>query len=523
MGWAKWLLKNYLFVRVPLVRPDPWLGRALPYLRFIYTPGFFWITLAAGLVGLILAGRQWDVFRTTFLHFFTLEGAVLAGLTLFFTKVIHELGHAFTAKRHGVRVASMGVALLVLFPMLYTVTHPGPGACAGSGKGCKSGRPAWAPNCALACYAPWPGVSCPTHAAQCRLHAGHDNLDFDAGRQPQPHSCGLMAISCCPTRSTWPTCRIVPLPSPAGICAKPCSPWARRRRNRCRTGCSGPDPLCLCRLIYRFFLFLGIALLVYHFFFKLLGIFLFVVEIVWFIGLPIWRELTEWHKRRTGLRWTPTTIRTGLLALLGLALLLLPWNSTVRAPALLRGGPAERAYCPHRGKTAVHARTGPADPGRNPAVPARRSRSRPPAGQRRAGADTAALAANSFLAMDRAAAASLRVVREDFARRPGKACGPGPGTRAADHPCPPLTGRWQTWPHPLLPGEWVSDGEWLGTLASPGPALVEAFVDERDLERLMIGNEATFIAEAGGWDSVPLRLATLPHRRHDTVAQCPRN
>lgn len=40
-------------------------------------------------------------------------------MTLAAMKVVHELGHAFTAKRYGCRVPSMGVALLVLVPMLY--------------------------------------------------------------------------------------------------------------------------------------------------------------------------------------------------------------------------------------------------------------------------------------------------------------------------------------------------------------------------------------------------------------------
>ena len=35
-------------------------------------------------------------------------------------KIAHELGHALVAKHYGLRVSSMGVALLVLFPVLYT-------------------------------------------------------------------------------------------------------------------------------------------------------------------------------------------------------------------------------------------------------------------------------------------------------------------------------------------------------------------------------------------------------------------
>ena len=49
--------------------------------------------------------------------------------------------------------------------------------------------------------------------------------------------------------------------------------------------------------IYRLVLFLGIAALVYHFFIKALGIFLFLVEIVWFIARPLWSEIGAWRQR----------------------------------------------------------------------------------------------------------------------------------------------------------------------------------------------------------------------------------
>ena len=51
--------------------------------------------------------------------------------------------------------------------------------------------------------------------------------------------------------------------------------------------------------VYRFFLFIGIALLVYFFAFKLLGIILFAVEIIWFIGLPIGKEVLAWWKLKS--------------------------------------------------------------------------------------------------------------------------------------------------------------------------------------------------------------------------------
>ena len=50
--------------------------------------------------------------------------------------------------------------------------------------------------------------------------------------------------------------------------------------------------------IYRLVLFLGIAVLVYHFFIKVVGIVLFGVELAWFVVRPVWVELKEWGKIR---------------------------------------------------------------------------------------------------------------------------------------------------------------------------------------------------------------------------------
>ena len=50
--------------------------------------------------------------------------------------------------------------------------------------------------------------------------------------------------------------------------------------------------------IYRLTVFLTIALAVYHFFFKALGVILLAVELGWFVVLPIMSELKVWWKRR---------------------------------------------------------------------------------------------------------------------------------------------------------------------------------------------------------------------------------
>ncbi len=98
--------------------------------------------------------------------------------------------------------------------------------------------------------------------------------------------------------------------------------------------------------VYRFFLFLGIALLVYFMFFKLLGIFLFVVEIIWFLGLPIFREVQEWWQRRGDIRQQRRALVTFSIFGLVLALLFLPLGRNVNIPAVLVAAVEAQHYAP---------------------------------------------------------------------------------------------------------------------------------------------------------------------------------
>jgi putative peptide zinc metalloprotease protein len=67
-------------------------------------------------------------------------------------------------------------------------------------------------------------------------------------------------------------------------------------------------------------LFFGIALAVYHLFFKLLGIFLMLLELGWFIFLPIFKEARHWWANREQAH-TPRVLLSGA-GLLALVLLL---------------------------------------------------------------------------------------------------------------------------------------------------------------------------------------------------------
>ncbi|MGL1273900.1 hypothetical protein ACSTKP_23775, partial [Vibrio parahaemolyticus] len=70
-----------------------------------------------------LVSRRWDEFTHTFSAYGGVSAAIGIGLSLSLAKILHEMGHALTARHFGCRVPAMGVAFLVMMPVLYTDTN----------------------------------------------------------------------------------------------------------------------------------------------------------------------------------------------------------------------------------------------------------------------------------------------------------------------------------------------------------------------------------------------------------------
>lgn len=121
-GGVKSLLRQYMFLRVPLFNPTGLLQKIEPYTGFLYTRGFVVTICLLGLLALYLVSREWSAFVSSFMYLFTFSGIVLYGFMIMFVKAVHELGHALTAHRYGCRVPVIGMALLVFFPVMYTDT-----------------------------------------------------------------------------------------------------------------------------------------------------------------------------------------------------------------------------------------------------------------------------------------------------------------------------------------------------------------------------------------------------------------
>ncbi|MFK8035804.1 MAG: HlyD family efflux transporter periplasmic adaptor subunit [Hyphomicrobiales bacterium] len=116
------MTSKVLFPKFPLVRPQRFLDATYPFVAPFFSKGFAVLTGLVLLIALFLVSRQWTEFVSTFSFLFSFEGLVVTIFALALSKILHELAHAYSSKKYGVRVPSMGVALLVFFPVLFTET-----------------------------------------------------------------------------------------------------------------------------------------------------------------------------------------------------------------------------------------------------------------------------------------------------------------------------------------------------------------------------------------------------------------
>jgi putative peptide zinc metalloprotease protein len=342
----QWLLHHYLFIRIPLLKPEAFLTRTLPYLAFIFRPSFFLWIGALSVIGVIRVIDQWSEFSRTFMYFFTWEGMVFYGLALGLAKSFHESAHAYTATRYGLRVPTMGIAFMLLMPLLYTDTSEG-----------------------------W------------KLKNRKARLAIDGA--------GIIAELCLagvavflwsflpegPLKSAAYILAAVTLISTLGINLNPFMrfdgyyllmdavdvPNLQNRsfafgRWQLRKWLLGmqeeiPEPEFESRKnllilyaystwIYRFILFTGIAFVVYYFFFKAAGIILFAVEMGWFVVLPIWKELKVWWTLKDKWQGNSVARRTGVLVLVVLVILALPWHTEISGEGYWQADPYTRMYPP---------------------------------------------------------------------------------------------------------------------------------------------------------------------------------
>jgi putative peptide zinc metalloprotease protein len=491
----RWLLKNYLSIKLRLFNPDPLLNAVVPRIGWMFTRGFALTLVLLAALGFYLVSRQWSSYTHSLLHLFSLEGAAMVGVALASAKVVHEIGHGVMSKRMGCRVPAVGVAFLVLWPVLWTDTTD-----------------AW------------------------RLTDRRQRLAIDAAGMLAEITLAIVAsLAWCvlpdgPFRtgafllssSTWlltiavnvnPLMRFdgyfllsdwldVPNLQERGFAM---GRWWLRE-TLFGLGDSPPEHFPVAKrrvlivyaisaMIYRFSLFLGIALVVYHMAFKALGLFLMCVEIGWFLLRPIVGEIAVW-RRRLGDRKPE---RRALITLCTLALALLmfvvPWHHDVSAPALMRAEKQTTLYVTEPGRLVTLSANG----------------AKVAAGEPLFVLESPNVAYHKAVAAAALSGIDARMKGQSFDPEQAAMVAVGQqelqGALAAVNQVAsqetlltvraPFDGVITDVPVTLREGEWMPRREALGMLIDPSTQRVEAFLNESDLPRVHAGARAMFYPENG--------------------------
>lgn len=353
---GQWLLHNYLFFKIPLFRPQGFLIATLPLVEPFFHKWFLVFSGLLGLIGLYLVSRQWDQFVHTFQHFFTLEGAAIFAVALFAVKGLHELGHAYTAARLGCQVPAIGLAFMMMTPMLYTdVTD------------------AWrlrsrrqrmmidiagvAVELIVACFATFLWAFMPPGMGRSLafvLATSSLLMSLVVNLSPFMRFDGYFILS-----------DIVSIPNlqPRAFAV------ARWRLREMLFGLKAPCPENMSAgaiwamvvyswgtWIYRLGLYFGIAVVVYHYFFKLLGLGLFLVEVGFFIIRPLYMEVREWMKISPEIAKSRRFPVSAGLAALVVLLATIPWSTQVSIPVVVEPGELAHVFPKRSARVAtVHA------------------------------------------------------------------------------------------------------------------------------------------------------------------------
>ena len=503
-----WLLHHYLFFRIPLIRPDAWLDRWQGVAGCFFSHTFAVLTLIALAFGLSQVARHWERFSASLVDTFNWEGLAAYGVALFFVKLLHELGHAFTAKRYGCRIPSMGVAFLVLWPMAYTDTNEvwrltsrqQRLQIAAAGILTELVVAAWAtlawallPDGSLRSAAfvlattSWVATLA-INASPFMRFDGYFILS-DALEIPNLHERSF-ALAC------WQLRELL-----FALGDEPPEHFAPLRQSLLIA-------FAWLTWLYRLVVFLGIAVLVYHFFIKVVGILLFLVEIVWFIALPIRHELQAWHKRWPEIRSQRRSRISAVLLTLFIGLTVVPWPNRIATSGLLRPAEVWPVFAPggaqierleHKSGDSlavgdeILAMAAPELASRRASAQARIERLRWQAAT--AGFDVEARQRLQSSEEERATAeAELNSLNEELVRYAPRA---------------PFAGTLRDLDPDLQPGQWVEKQEKLALLVGQRGQIVETYLDEDAIKAIALGDGGIFLPEGGEGPGLALSVSNI--------------
>lgn len=325
LGFIKTFLYKYLYFRIPILKPNEFLQRTLRYALPFISPVALGVYLFISVLGILMLIQRFDEYVHTFTYFFNINGMLAYIFGIMLVKLAHEFAHAYAASYFKIHVSSMGIAVMISWPVLYTdVTD------------------AWK----LSKRNQRIAISAAGITAELIL-AGLCTFGW-AVTQPG----ALQSIFFVVSSITWVSSLIVNM-NPAmrfdgyyllsdllGLDNLQTRSFAMTRwwMRRHLFGLNLPSPeqklskkmgtimlvYTIYTWVYRIFLYTAIALFVYFFFTKVLGIFLFIAEISIFIIWPITSEIAETSRFKNYFKANPNLVALITICSVVLMYLILP-------------------------------------------------------------------------------------------------------------------------------------------------------------------------------------------------------
>ncbi len=329
-----WLISYYLFFRIPLWHPDKFLERTKFIADFLFSRYTAYVMTCLGIIAIYQIGSDWEQFIHTFPTIFTWDGLFFSMIAFLICKFCHELGHAYMSKRYGSPVPTLGVAFLVFWPVLYTDTT--------SSWSLKSNQ-----RLRIAAAGIWVETYVTIIAALIWSNTSNLTLQSICYVTITVNWLSSLLINVSPFMrfdGYYILADILKMPNLQSR-AFALTRWQIRRwlfhweepppENFSENMHNFLVAYSIFTWLYRLTLYLGIAVLVYHFFIKLVGIVLFIIEMYYFILGPIVREMQTWVQQKENFSYNTRTKITIAIVIALVLFFLLPVNDTIKLPATL--------------------------------------------------------------------------------------------------------------------------------------------------------------------------------------------
>lgn len=329
-----WLITHYLFFRIPLWHPDPFLTRTKKFGDFLFNKYLLYTMIVLGVIAVFQITQRWDDFIGTFPSIISWRGLFFYFISFTLVKIMHEAGHAYKCKKYNIPVPNCGLAFLVFWPVLYTDTTL-----------------SWTLNSKKRLQIALAGIQVETYITiiAALIWCNTSNLT-------------LQTICYVTITVNWLSSLLINV-SPfmrfdgyyilSDFLKMPNLQFrsfalARWQLRKVLFGWNDPPPEKLSRRmhnilivyayltwIYRLILYIGIAVLVYFLFFKALGIILFLIEIHYFILDPFIREFKLWYLSKEKFSLNINTAITMICVAVLVGIFFIPFSEAVELPATM--------------------------------------------------------------------------------------------------------------------------------------------------------------------------------------------